>query len=389
MELYQNASMHARHLSMVRPTPSPSTPKPPSYPPPNLLTVSRPLFIEEHGLRALLDQSGVGVELARTAYEDGDWAAAVSEALAKGASRKARKRRETHFARAADDSAMTSSMAWVAFIRGMAMIGWRSQQVVDICIPVLLDKDKPVEEANITVILVQLKVREHATSRSKVAVWEDKIKCFPLPNSSRDAFAGPTASENMDAEKAYRTRPYISLVMELGLVVSSNSAAIPSKVVDFLDQCGGYNPPPTSQKKHQVHLSVSNVHVTLPPARRKIRTSSDPIHPRYSLFYHGCSHKVYRCIPDTTAARDVCRTLLQIPTVFNDRPSNRPIEPVLQMKPFWNSGSNCFTWINEPYLKPKSQQNEPEDEEVLIGTANSDVDMEDDSALNYAMDQDQ
>lgn len=65
-----------------------------AFSPPFHLAVSRPLFIEEHGLRALLDQSGVGVELARTAYEDGDWAAAVSEALAKGASRKARKRRE-------------------------------------------------------------------------------------------------------------------------------------------------------------------------------------------------------------------------------------------------------------------------------------------------------
>ncbi|KAF9485183.1 hypothetical protein BDN70DRAFT_871569 [Pholiota conissans] len=46
--------------------------------------VSRPLFIEEHGLRLLLDQEGTGLELAREAYEAGDWAAAVSEAFAKG-----------------------------------------------------------------------------------------------------------------------------------------------------------------------------------------------------------------------------------------------------------------------------------------------------------------
>ncbi|KAF8199665.1 hypothetical protein BJ912DRAFT_949874 [Pholiota molesta] len=54
--------------------------------------VSRPLFIEEHGLRLLLDQEGTGVELAREAYEAGDWAAAVSEAFAKGKKAKDRKR---------------------------------------------------------------------------------------------------------------------------------------------------------------------------------------------------------------------------------------------------------------------------------------------------------
>ncbi len=70
----------------------------------------------------------------------------------------------THFARAADDSAMTSSMAWVAFVRGMAMIGCKSSQhVVDVSIPILLDRDRPIEEANISAILVQFKAREVRT----------------------------------------------------------------------------------------------------------------------------------------------------------------------------------------------------------------------------------
>jgi len=45
--------------------------------------VSRPLFIEEHGLRLFLSKSGLGVELARAAYEEGDWAAAIEEAWLK------------------------------------------------------------------------------------------------------------------------------------------------------------------------------------------------------------------------------------------------------------------------------------------------------------------
>ncbi|KAL1727883.1 hypothetical protein EV714DRAFT_286194 [Schizophyllum commune] len=54
--------------------------------------VSRPLFIEEHGLRLLLDEEGTGVELSRAAYEQGDWAGAVDEAYTRGAASKALKR---------------------------------------------------------------------------------------------------------------------------------------------------------------------------------------------------------------------------------------------------------------------------------------------------------
>ncbi|KAJ7592874.1 hypothetical protein C8J56DRAFT_780240 [Mycena floridula] len=54
--------------------------------------VSRPLFIEEHGLRLLLSREGTGVELSRESYEDGDWAAAVQEAWVKGSEAKTLKR---------------------------------------------------------------------------------------------------------------------------------------------------------------------------------------------------------------------------------------------------------------------------------------------------------
>jgi L-arabinokinase len=59
-----------------------------------LLSVSRPLFIEEYGLRLLLDHEGVGVELSRHSYEEGDWARAIEEAWAKGRDAKWRKREE-------------------------------------------------------------------------------------------------------------------------------------------------------------------------------------------------------------------------------------------------------------------------------------------------------
>ncbi|KAI0787436.1 hypothetical protein C8Q74DRAFT_1251708 [Fomes fomentarius] len=56
--------------------------------------VPRPLFVEEHGLRLLLQREGVGVELERVKYEVGEWAEAVEEAWVRGREAKARKRRE-------------------------------------------------------------------------------------------------------------------------------------------------------------------------------------------------------------------------------------------------------------------------------------------------------
>jgi len=54
--------------------------------------VSRPLFVEEHGLRLLLDKEGVGMELSRKAYEAGEWSSAVAQAYAKGRLMKETKR---------------------------------------------------------------------------------------------------------------------------------------------------------------------------------------------------------------------------------------------------------------------------------------------------------
>jgi hypothetical protein len=51
-------------------------------------SVSRPLFIEEHGLRLLLSRSGVGVELSRAAYEAGEWARAIEDAWIMGLRKK-------------------------------------------------------------------------------------------------------------------------------------------------------------------------------------------------------------------------------------------------------------------------------------------------------------
>lgn len=77
--------------------------------------VPRPLFIEEHGLRMLLERDGVGVELSRAAYESGEWAGAVEEAYIKGRDAKERKRREGQTGRRAREGKEMAEMLvqWV------------------------------------------------------------------------------------------------------------------------------------------------------------------------------------------------------------------------------------------------------------------------------------
>lgn len=59
-------------------------------------SVSRPLFVEEYGLRLLLERDGVGVEMSRDAYEAGEWARAIADAWRAGAKRKLERRAGMH-----------------------------------------------------------------------------------------------------------------------------------------------------------------------------------------------------------------------------------------------------------------------------------------------------
>jgi hypothetical protein len=88
MEQYLNVWIPARHLYTVRPVHLLKR----RHLQVTVFSVSRPLFIEEHGLRLLLDREGVGVELSRESYEAGDWATAVEEAWVNGREAKSRKR---------------------------------------------------------------------------------------------------------------------------------------------------------------------------------------------------------------------------------------------------------------------------------------------------------
>ena len=48
------------------------------------MTVPRPLFVEEYGLKRLMLARGIAVEMSRDTFEDGQWAATILDAFEKG-----------------------------------------------------------------------------------------------------------------------------------------------------------------------------------------------------------------------------------------------------------------------------------------------------------------
>ncbi|PPQ89314.1 hypothetical protein CVT25_000381 [Psilocybe cyanescens] len=233
--------------------------------------------------------------------------------------------RFTHFVRAGDNSAMTTSAGWGAFVRGMAMIGWKSQESVDFHIPVLLDKDMPISEGNMTGILVQVKLRPKYSPPASVAVDAEKICYFP-PSKGPRARPGTAGKDS---------RPYISLVMELGKKIVVHHK--PQKVVEVLDQ--------------------GNDLSTEPPTRPSIMKGNNATtHPRYSLFFHGRTHRIYRCVPDDQPTAMEFTKLLRIGDMLDSHPEGRDHAYVEQMKPpsGWRVGNQSWSWLSDPFLSMSS-----------------------------------
>ncbi|RXW24926.1 hypothetical protein EST38_g939 [Candolleomyces aberdarensis] len=273
--------------------------------------------------------------------------------------------RFTHFVRAGDDSSMTTSVAWGAFVRGMAIIGWHSQPIVDVHIPVLLDKDAPIGEANMSGILVQFKTREVPTPQPKVAIKAEALSYFPPAGSRRDPFRHADADPS--SKLSHQTRPYISLVMELG-VLSARQAPVRRKIVKILDKLPIVEKPGSKLKAAG---SLSKVSTSAPVQSED--NSKEPVHPRYSLFFYGRSHKVYRCLRHS---EEVYAKLLQVGGLLEAHSSQRPLKPVLRMKPFWCAGEESFGWLDEPYVKPEDLIVPVPMEMVRAGSDDMDVDEE-------------
>lgn len=249
--------------------------------------------------------------------------------------------RFTHFVRAGDGTAVSTLAAWPPFVRSMTFIFCDSEESVDVCIPVLLDKEAPIEEKNMAVIVVQFRRRTHARAAAAYTINGQAIGIFlseAEPSNWAERTMNAYAEEmgkkrEKDKDKIrYNPRPYISLVMEF-----PGQRGHP-KVLDQVD---------AQTFKHQKlgptpKLAPTRA-VTIGRADRKsssLRTPTDK-HPRYSLTFYGCSSDVYGCISKQSNAH--YKMLLQLSgNEFADHPRPHTLSKVLQMKPFWEIGKESY-----------------------------------------------
>ncbi|KAF8223537.1 hypothetical protein L208DRAFT_536034 [Tricholoma matsutake] len=113
----------------------------------------------------------------------------------------------THFGKMADDTGTTSTAAWVAFIRHMAIMCRNGERSVDCILPVLLWNTQLCEHA-MTGVLIQFKRRKRSGAIAKYSIDQADFNFFPKALEKCGHGSIPTSY-----------RPYVSLIMELGVQV--------------------------------------------------------------------------------------------------------------------------------------------------------------------------
>ena len=83
-----------------------------------------------------------------------------------------------HFAWSDDDSGVTAA-AYAVFMRGLAVQCHPFQQSVDVAVPMLIDWSGPVEEKNMTILLISFKNRSRSLNIVNTAINVRQLGCFP------------------------------------------------------------------------------------------------------------------------------------------------------------------------------------------------------------------
>jgi len=74
---------------------------------------------------------------------------------------------------------------------------------------------------------------------------------------------------------------------------------------------------------------------------------------------------VYKVISQSD--RDTYKFLLANRDILDEHPrkDDETLKAVRAMKPFWSAGPNCYSWINEPFLR--RYQEFSDDEGLFVG----------------------
>ena len=234
----------------------------------------------------------------------------------------------THFGKMADDTGTTSAAAWAAFMRHMAIMCRNGQHTVDCIIPVLL-WDTELCEHVMTGLLIQYKRKKQRGTVAGYSIDQNAVNFFPKTDEE--------CTQHGSKSKSTLNRPYVSLIMELG---------VQPKVANEANTPTHFKPDSSSKKKSsrpQAPDPPTPSKVYIPTAGKSHRRSK--AHARYNIFAYGCSPTVYRGID--VAHKASYALLLSSRDFLGEHPRKdaQTLEAVRRMKPFWNGGDSCYHWI--------------------------------------------
>jgi hypothetical protein len=264
--------------------------------------------------------------------------------------------RFTHFGKMVDDMGTTSNATWGALVRAMAIIT-HPTELIDIIIPVLLWDTKLCEEV-VTGILVQVKSRKRKGAVMKYEINEKQIQFFP-----------PSAKDS---------RPYISLVMELGVQDLPSPGTVPKVKVKGKAMQNVVGPSSSKPPSKRVQGIRSNAKILQPGKTH--HPGND--HPRYSIFAYGCSDAIYRSI--TRPQLEYYQFLLSIPEFLTSHPRPRDdvLSAVREMKPFWGIGKDFYSWLDDGVMNGENPSRILNLEPDGVVVAGLEVTIEDESSIS-------
>lgn len=165
-------------------------------------------------------------------------------------------------------------------------------------------------------------------------------------------------------DKLGDTRPYITLVMQLGVQTKTSKDALSANIP----------PKPTKMKvpKTQTPLKITS-------QQRQPHHTSSP-HPRYPIYITRCSNAVYKVIQSNDSYVSLVGQ-----DILDEHPRQYPsaLAAVRRFKPDWNSGPDYHDWVESEELQRSKPENISGDH-VFVGAdavsskANEDEDSDSD-----------
>ncbi|KAI0730725.1 hypothetical protein C8Q76DRAFT_613947 [Earliella scabrosa] len=179
----------------------------------------------------------------------------------------------------------------------MAVMCRHNSSTVDAYIPVVMDKSARLDPSVMSVLLVQFKPRAQAGTMA--------INGF---------FSKPTGAGET------QPRPYVTLIMDLDVTEKD----------PLLEK----TPTRTTQ-----HVEAS--------ARQR---ATENVHPRYSVYVHGCSPTAYRVIG--AGERSIYQNILRRGQLIGEHPRQdaTSLRQVRMQKPFFAAGPMSWHWLHNAWL---------------------------------------